>query len=113
MFELIGYLISLVIISFVVTILVEFTKRFGFIEKLVEFFEDKVKIITFYQFEAYIVSVIVLVILNLLGAITLGTLAVLLNSLVIALLSNGLFTYDVVKFVLTKLGITPKFIDKI
>lgn len=113
MFEIIGYLISLIIISIVVTIGVEYTKRFGFIETMVEFFDTKVKKLSFYQVESIVIAMIILIILNILGAIVLGTFAVILNSLVIGFLSNGIFTYEIIKSLLLKLKITSQFISKI
>ena len=113
MFEIIGYLLSLILISFVVTILVEYTKRFGFIKKMVTFFNNKIKKLSWYQLEAILIAVIILLILNLLNAITLGGFAIILNSIIIGLLSNGIFTYELVKSILLKFKITSQFISKI
>lgn len=112
MFEIIGYLLSLVLISIVVTIAVEYTKRFKFTETMVNFFNDKVKKLSWYQVESMLIAIVILIILNLLGAVTLGTLAIILNGIVIALLSNGIFTYEIVKIILAIFKITPSFINK-
>ena len=113
MFEILGYLISLVIIAFVVTILVEYTKRFGFIEKLVVFFNEKIKKLSWYQLEAILLAIIILLILNVLNATAIGGFAIILNAIVIGLLSNGIFTYEIVKSILLKFKITSQFISKI
>lgn len=113
MFEILGYLISLVIIAVVVTIAVEWTKRFGFIEKLVVFFNEKVKKLSWYQLEAILLAIIVLLVLNLLNATAIGGFAIILNAIIIGLLSNGIFTYEIVKSILLKFKITSQFISKI
>lgn len=113
MFEILGYLISLLIISFVVTILVEYTKRFTFIEKAVKFFNNKVKKVSFYQFESVIIALIILILLNILGAVALGIFALILNAIIIGFVSNGIFTYKLVKSLLLKFKITSQFISKI
>jgi hypothetical protein len=113
MFEIIGYLLSLILISFIVTIIVEYTKRFKFIEKMVVFFKDKVKKLSWYQLEAILIAIIILLILNLLNAITIGNFAIILNAIIIGLLSNGIFTYEIVKALLLKFKITSQFINKI
>ena len=108
MFSIIGYIISIIFISFVVTILVEYTKRLSFIGKLVKFFNDKVKKVSWYQIESILIALIIFVILNLLGATALTILAILLNAIIIGLLSNGIFTYELVKSLLLKLKITSQ-----
>jgi len=108
MFEVIGYLITIFLISLVVTVLVEYTKKFNLIKTLYSFFIEKVKIINFYQLESILISLLLLIILNLLEAINISLLALILNSIIIGLLSNGIFTYDVVKILLEKLKLRIK-----
>ncbi len=98
MFEILGYLISLIIISVVVTILVELSKKIKFTDKLANFFTTKVKKLSWYQVDTFLISVIVLIVLNILGAVTLGIIALILNAIIITLLSNGIFTYGIFKY---------------
>ncbi len=113
MFEIIGYLISLIVISFIVTVLIEYTKRFGFIEKMVIFFDKKVKKLSWYQLESILIAIIILLVLNILNATAISGFAIILNAIIIGLLSNGIFTYKVVKSLLLKFKITSQFINKI
>jgi len=113
MFEIFGYIISIIIIAFIVTILTEYTKRFKFIEGAVKFFTEKVKKVSWYQVESILIALIILIIFNLLNIISLGTFAVILNAIVIGFLSNGIFTYQFVKDLLLKLKITAKIIELI
>jgi len=111
MFELLGYLISLILLAIVVTLLTEYTKKLGFITKLSEWFAGKIKFISWYQFEAILIALILLNVLGLLNAITLGTFALILNAIVIGLISNGIFTYQFIKGLMLKLKITAKIIE--
>lgn len=111
MFELLGYLISLIVLAIAVTLLTEYTKKSGFITKLAEWFVSKIKFISWYQFEAIVIAWILLIVLGLLNAITLGTFALILNAIVIGLISNGIFTYQFIKGLMLKLKITAKIIE--
>ena len=111
MFELLGYLISLILLAIVVTLLTEYTKKLGFITKLSEWFVSKIKFISWYQFEAILIALILLIVLGLLNAITLGTFALILNAIVIGLISNGIFTYSFIKGLMLKFKITSKIIE--
>lgn len=106
MFEIFGYLLGLIVLAILVTLLTEYTKRFKFIAKLTEWFISKIKFISWYQFEAILIAVIILIILNLLNAASLGFFALILNAIVIGLLANGIFTYPIVKSLLLKFKIT-------
>lgn len=111
MFELFGYVIGLVLVAFIVTLLTEFLKRFSFITKIAEWFGTKVKKVSWYQVESILITLIILIILSILEAITLGVFAIILNAIIIGFISNGIFTYQVVKDLMLKLGITSKIIE--
>lgn len=111
MFELFGYVIGLVLVAFIVTLLTEFLKRFSFITKIAEWFGTKVKKVSWYQVESILITLIILIILSILEAITLGVFAIILNAIIIGFISNGIFTYQVVKNLMLKLGITSKIIE--
>lgn len=105
MFNVLSYLISLILFSIGTTVLVEWLKRFEIMNKLVIFFNEKIKFIKFYQFFSIIISIILLIIFNLLQAIELTWISTLLNGIIIGFLSNGIFTYDLVQKILTILKI--------
>lgn len=113
MFELFGYVISLVLVAFIVTLLTEFIKRFSFITKIAEWFGTKVKKVSWYQVEAILIALIILLILSMLDAIAIGGFAILLNAIIIGFMSNGIFTYQIVKEFMLKFKITSKIIEKI
>ena len=113
MFELFGYVISLVLVAFIVTLLTEFIKRFSFISQVAEWFESKVKKVSWYQVESILIALIILFILSILNAITIGWFAIILNAIIIGFLANGIFTYQIVKDLMLKFKITAKIIEKI
>jgi len=113
MFDILGYLISIILVAIVTTLLVEFTKRYGFIQKMVELFETKIKKIAWYQVESILIALIILIILNTLNAVTIGGFALILNALIIGFLANGIFTYPIVKDIMSMFKITSKIIEKI
>jgi hypothetical protein len=113
MFDILGYLISIIIIAFVTTLAVEFTKRYGFIQKMVTLFETKIKKIAWYQVESVLIALIVLIIFNALNAVTIGGFALILNALIIGFLANGIFTYPIIKDVMLMFKFTAKIIGKI
>ena len=111
MFELFGYVISLILIAFITTLLTEYVKRFGVIAKIQEWFESKIKKVSWYQVEAILISYIILIILSILNAITIGWFALILNAIIIGFISNGIFTYQIVKDLMLKFKITSKIIE--
>ena len=113
MFELFGYVIGLVLVAFIVTLLTEFIKRFSFITKIAEWFGTKVKKVSWYQVESILITLIILIILSILDAITLGVFAIILNAIIIGFMSNGIFTYQFIKDLMLKFKITSKIIEKI
>jgi len=113
MFDILGYIISIIIVAVATTLLVEYTKRYGFIQKLVELFAKKIKKIAWYQVESILIALIILIILNTLNAVTIGGFALILNALIIGFLANGIFTYQIVKDIMSMFKITSKIIEKI
>ena len=113
MFDILGYLVSIIIVAFATTLLIEYTKRYSFIQRMVKLFEEKIKKIAWYQVESILIALLILILLNTLNAITIGGFSLILNALIIGFLSNGIFTYQFVKDILSMFKITSKIIENI
>ena len=106
MFSILGYIISIIIIAVVTAGITNWTKRFGVIQKLDKLFDGKIKQVKWYQVESILIALLILIILNALNIMTIGSFTLILNAVAIGFLSNGIFTYPLFQLLMLKLKIT-------
>lgn len=93
MFNLLGFVASILLLCVGIMIAIEYLKKLSFILKIEKWFSSKTTKVSFYQILTFLLSIVLLVILNWFNAVDLTFIPVILNSLLITFSANGVYTW--------------------